>query len=97
MDEEDGRPLVEILRDWQDEDNEERDDGAEDDFYEDLDPPYFTPGRMLKHLMSSNGLKDLDFRKMIRIKEDYFLMKMAWRPVVSGPLKVLFLFLTKMD
>ncbi|OUU46303.1 MAG: hypothetical protein CBC16_00495, partial [Verrucomicrobia bacterium TMED56] len=32
FDEEDGRPFVEILRDWEDQDDEQRDDGAEDDF-----------------------------------------------------------------
>ena len=46
-DEEDGRPLLDSLRDWEDEDDDERDDGAEDDFYEDLDSPYFTPGRKI--------------------------------------------------
>ena len=46
-DEEDGRPLLDSLRDWEDEDDDEREDGAEDDFYEDLDSPYFTPGRKI--------------------------------------------------
>lgn len=45
FDEDDGRPFLDSLRDWEDEDDEERDEGAEDDFYEDLEPKYFTPGR----------------------------------------------------
>lgn len=45
FDEDDGRPFLDCLRDWEDEDDEERDEGAEDDFYEDLEPKYFTPGR----------------------------------------------------
>ena len=45
FDEDDGRPFLDSLRDWEDEDDEERDEGAEDDFYEDLEPEYFTPGR----------------------------------------------------
>ena len=61
VDEEDGRPLVEILRDWQDEDNEERDDGAEDDFYEDLDPPYFTPGRNVETFDEFKWIKGFGF------------------------------------
>ena len=36
FDEDDGRPFLECLRDWEDEDDEDREDGAEDDFYEDL-------------------------------------------------------------
>ena len=45
FDEDDGRPFLDSLRDWEDEDDEERDEGAEDDFYDDLEPKYFTPGR----------------------------------------------------
>ena len=51
-DEEDGRPLLDSLRDWEDEDDDERDDGAEDDFYEDLDPPYFTQEEKYHLLMN---------------------------------------------
>ena len=47
VDEEDGRPFFDSLMDWQDSDENERDEGAEDDYYEDLDFPYFTPGRKI--------------------------------------------------
>lgn len=43
--EEEGQPLLDSFKDWQDVDTEEREEGAEDDYYENLDPPYFTPGR----------------------------------------------------
>ncbi|MDA7757088.1 general secretion pathway protein GspK [Opitutales bacterium] len=49
VNDDDGEPLVDALADWQDKDDEERDEGAEDDYYEDLDPPYWTPGRKLEN------------------------------------------------
>jgi len=48
VDEDDGEPYYDALMDWQDSDDEERDEGAEDDYYEDLNPPYFTPGRNIQ-------------------------------------------------
>ena len=47
VDEDDGKPFFDSLMDWQDSDEDERDEGAEDDYYEDLDFPYFTPGRKI--------------------------------------------------
>ena len=47
VDEDDGEPLVDCLMDWQDKDDEDRDEGAESDHYENLDPPYFTPNSPL--------------------------------------------------
>lgn len=46
-DEEEGKPLLDSFKDWQDSDTEPREEGAEDDYYENLDPPYFTPGRKI--------------------------------------------------
>ena len=60
-DEEDGRPLLDSLRDWEDEDDDERDDGAEDDFYEDLDSPYFTPGRKISSFDEFKMIKGFGF------------------------------------
>lgn len=48
VDEDDGQPFFDSMMDWQDADEDERDEGAEDDFYEDLDSPYFTPGRKIQ-------------------------------------------------
>ena len=45
--EEEGQPLLDSFKDWQDPDNDPREEGAEDDYYESLDPPYFTPGRQI--------------------------------------------------
>ena len=39
VDEDDGKPFFDSLMDWQDSDEDERDEGAEDDYYEDLDFP----------------------------------------------------------
>ena len=49
VDEDDGQPFYDALMDWQDADDEDRDEGAEDDYYEDLDPPYFTPGKKIEN------------------------------------------------
>ena len=45
IDEDDGQPYYDALMDWQDADENEREDGAEDDYYETLSPAYFTPGK----------------------------------------------------
>ena len=45
IDEDDGQPFYDAWMDWQDEDDNEREEGAEDDFYDGLDPPYFTSGK----------------------------------------------------
>ena len=41
--ERDGEPYYDCLMDWQDADDDERDDGAEEDYYESLEPSYFPP------------------------------------------------------
>ena len=43
--------------DWQDADDEDRDEGAEDDYYEDLDPPYFTPGKKIQNFEEFRMIK----------------------------------------
>lgn len=48
INEDDGEIFVDSLMDWQDKDDEDRDEGAENDYYEDLDPPYWTPGRKVE-------------------------------------------------
>jgi len=47
VDEDDGQPFYDSMMDWVDADEEEREEGAEDDYYEDLDHPYFTPGKKI--------------------------------------------------
>ena len=47
LDEDDGQPFYDSMMDWIDADDEERDEGAEDDYYEDLDTPYFTPDKKI--------------------------------------------------
>ena len=49
VNEDDGQPFYDSLMDWQDADEEERDEGAEDDYYEDLEFPYFTPGKKIQN------------------------------------------------
>ena len=48
VNEDDGQPFYDAWMDWQDSDENEREEGAEDDFYEDQDPPYFTPGENIR-------------------------------------------------
>ena len=49
VNDDDGQPFYDSLMDWQDADEEERDEGAEDDYYEDLEFPYFTPGKKIEN------------------------------------------------
>ncbi|MBT3666071.1 MAG: hypothetical protein HN548_01215 [Opitutae bacterium] len=49
VNEDDGQLFYDTLMDWQDADEEERDEGAEDGFYEDLEIPYFTPGKKIEN------------------------------------------------
>jgi hypothetical protein len=57
VDEDDGQPFFDSMMDWQDADEDERDEGAEDDFYEDLDSPYFTPGRKIENFEEFRMIK----------------------------------------
>jgi hypothetical protein len=57
VDEDDGQPYYDALMDWQDADDEERDEGAEDDYYEDLAPPYFTPGQRIENFEEFRMIK----------------------------------------
>lgn len=57
VDEDDGKPFYDALMDWQDSDDEDRDEGAEDDYYEDLDPPYFTPGKKIENFEEFRMIK----------------------------------------
>ena len=61
VDEDDGKPFFDSLMDWQDSDEDERDEGAEDDYYEDLDFPYFTPGRPIQNWEELRIIKGFSF------------------------------------
>ena len=61
VDEDDGQPYYDALMDWQDSDDDERDEGAEDDHYEGLDDPYFTPGRPLNSYEEFRMIKGFAF------------------------------------
>lgn len=61
VEEEDGKPYVDILRDWQDHDDKEREEGAEDDFYEDLNPSYFSPDRAIGAFGEFKWIKGFGF------------------------------------
>ena len=61
VDDDDGQPYYDALMDWQDGDDDERDEGAEDDHYEGLDDPYFTPGRPLNSYEEFRMIKGFAF------------------------------------
>ena len=61
INEDDGQVFVDALQDWQDEDDEERDEGAEDDYYEDLDPPYWTPDRKVENFDEFRMIKGFSY------------------------------------
>ncbi len=55
--EEDGRPFMESFKDWEDDDNEEREDGAEVDYYDRLNPNYFPPNSKIESLREFQWIK----------------------------------------
>jgi hypothetical protein len=61
LDEEDGQPYYDTWKDWQDEDENEREEGAEDDFYERQYPPYFTPGKDINSFEEFHMIRGFGF------------------------------------
>jgi len=61
IDEKDGEPYYNAWMDWQDEDENERDDGAEDDYYEAKDPPYFTSGKNVESFEEFRMIRGFGF------------------------------------
>ena len=57
LDEDDGQPFYDSMMDWVDGDDEERDEGAEDDYYEGLDNPYFTPDKKINNFEEFRMIK----------------------------------------
>ena len=57
VDDDDGQAFYDAMVDWQDPDDEERDEGAEDDYYEGLDFPYFTPGKKIQNFEEFRMIK----------------------------------------
>ena len=61
LDEEDGQPFYDAWMDWQDSDDKEREEGAEDDYYEGLGPPYFTSGKNVESFEEFRMIKGFGF------------------------------------
>jgi hypothetical protein len=61
LDEDDGQPYYDALMDWQDADENEREEGAEDDFYQDQIPPYFTSGKNIESFEEFRMIKGFGF------------------------------------
>jgi len=61
LDEDDGRPFYNAWMDWQDSDDNEREDGAEDDYYEERSPPYFTSGKNVESFEEFRMIKGFGF------------------------------------
>ena len=61
LDEDDGQPYYDALMDWQDADENEREEGAEDDFYQDQIPPYFTAGKNIESFEEFRMIKGFGF------------------------------------
>lgn len=61
LDEEDGKPFYDAWMDWQDSDQTEREDGAEDEYYEGLSPPYFTSGKKIESFEEFRMIKGFGF------------------------------------
>ncbi len=63
IDEDDGQPFYDAFMDWQDQDDEDREEGAEDDYYEELDPPYYTPGKKIQNFEEFRMVKGFAFEE----------------------------------
>ena len=61
VNEADGQPFYDALMDWQDADENEREEGAEDDYYEGLSPPYFTSGKNVESFEEFRMIKGFGF------------------------------------
>ena len=61
VNDDDGQPFFDSLMDWQDADDDDRDEGAEDDFYEDFEFPYFTPGKKIENFEELRMVKGFGY------------------------------------
>ena len=62
-DEDDGEPYYDAWMDWEDADDDEREEGAEDNFYEKFDPPYFTPGKKVQSFEEFRMIKGFSYNE----------------------------------
>jgi hypothetical protein len=60
-DQDDGEPYYDAWMDWEDADDNEREEGAEDDYYEKFDPPYFTPGKKVQSFEEFRMIKGFSY------------------------------------
>ncbi len=60
-DQDDGEPYYDAWMDWEDADDDEREEGAEDDYYEKFDPPYFTPGKKVQSFEEFRMIKGFSY------------------------------------
>ena len=77
VDEDDGQPYYDALMDWQDGDDNERDEGAEDDHYEALDYPYFTPGLPIQNYEEFRMIKGFSMIRMSQNIPACFTMRIV--------------------
>ncbi len=61
VDEDDGEPYYDAWMDWEDADDDEREEGAEDNYYDKFDPPYFTPGKKVQSFEEFRMIKGFSF------------------------------------
>ena len=61
VDESNGQPFYDAWKDWEDADGNEREEGAEDGFYEDMDPPYYTAGQKVKSFEEFRMIKGFGY------------------------------------
>ena len=61
IDEDDGKPYYDALMDWQDADDNPRDEGAEEDYYQDLETPYFPANKEVQSFEEFRMIKGFGF------------------------------------
>jgi hypothetical protein len=65
VDEDDGVPYWDAWMDWEDADDDEREEGAEDNYYEKFDPPYFTPSKKVKSFEEFRMIKGFSYDEQL--------------------------------
>ncbi|MEK9772455.1 MAG: hypothetical protein VW576_02715 [Opitutae bacterium] len=61
VNEDEGQSFYDAWMDWQDEDQNEREEGAEDAYYESMNPPYYTAGKKVKSFKEFRMIKGFGY------------------------------------
>ena len=92
VDEAHGQPFYDAWMDWQDSDSNEREEGAEDDYYEDQNPSYFTPGENIRSFDEFRMIKGFGYDSDSRDDSGLFFDKYGNETRKHAKLQEIFFF-----